>query len=103
MVRRRIEPNKSGLHAEALRFDDEIPINIYGRPLPTKVANEVIDEVLALIKRGHEDDNAVRALSRHVANYSWVLQLGDMHSYLDWLVRKRHDGVIRRLINDPQR
>ncbi len=103
MAKRPVEPNKSGLHSESLRFGDESPINFYGNPVSTEAANEIISEVRAAIERGHDDEKAVRSLSRFVANYAWVLQLGEMHEYLNWLVRKRQDDVIRRLINEPQR
>ncbi|MGE0397203.1 MAG: hypothetical protein AB7T06_10825 [Kofleriaceae bacterium] len=99
----KVEPARSGLHHESLRLKgEESPINVYGGYVATAAANEILCEILTAIKCGPDDANAVRVLSRLVFTHTWVLRVAELHEYLNWLVRKRRDAAVRRIINDPQ-
>ena len=77
-------------------------MNVYGGRVATAAANEILCEILTAIKRGPDDGEAVRVLSRLVFTHTWVLRVAELHEYLNWLVRKRRDAAVRRIVNDPQ-
>jgi len=101
---RKIEPSSLPLHHSALRLKGEQePLNVYGSGIATEAANEILCDVLKAISRGPDDDLAVRDLSRLAETHDWVLRVGELHDYLNRLVRRRRDEVVRRIINDDRR
>ena len=68
-----------------------------------EAGQQVIDDTLAAISKVPET-KAVRELARYARDFPGiVLSLPEFHELMTWLVAKRSDGIIRRILGEARR